>query len=184
VPSVLPYEDGAILWSAVRHALTPRLLFPEKGAVLSDSEMVRKYSGVWVAGLEEDTSIAFGYAAESYVDFGLPWMFVPIGVYGLLMGMAFRWWLRAIRVRELAVAFVVVMFWLSLYLFERSWAKMLGGSGTLMIYLGGGTLLIDRFVLWRRVLRSHVSARRAALRRRDPRATEFDGVWPSRARKG
>ena len=75
-------------------------------------------------------------------------MFLPIVIYGLLMGVAFQWWLRTIRIRELAVALVVVMFWLSLYLFERSWAKTLGGAGTLMIYLGGATYLVDRFVLW------------------------------------
>lgn len=148
VPSVLPYENGAILWGAVHHALTPRLLFPEKGSLTSDSEMVREYSGVWVAGPEEDTSIAFGYAAESYVDFGVPLMFLPIVIYGLFMGMAFQWWLRTIRIRELGVALVAVMFWLSLYLFERSWAKTLGGAGTLMIYLGGATYLVDRLVLW------------------------------------
>jgi hypothetical protein len=147
VPSVLPYENGAILWRAVRHVLTPRFLFPEKGEVESDSEMVREYSGEWVAGPEENTSIAFGYAAESYVDFGVPLMFLPILIYGLLMGLAFQWWLWVIRIRELAVPLAVVMFWLSLYLFERSWAKTLGGAGTLMIYLGGATYLIDRLVL-------------------------------------
>jgi NhaP-type Na+/H+ and K+/H+ antiporter len=103
---------------------------------------------VWVAGPEENTSIAFGYAAESYVDFGVPLMFLPILIYGLLMGLAFQWWLRLIRIRELAIPLVVVMFWLALYLFERSWAKTLGGAGTLMIYLGGATYLVDRLVLW------------------------------------
>jgi hypothetical protein len=167
VPSVLPHENGALLWRAVRHALTPRLLFPEKGEVGSDSEMVREYSGVWVAGPEENTSIAFGYAAESYVDFGVPLMFLPILIYGLLMGLAFQWWLRVIRIRELAVPLVVVMFWLSLYLFERSWAKTLGGAGTLMIYLGGATYLVDRLVLWlgstRSGLRHAATLRRGSL---------------------
>jgi hypothetical protein len=146
VPSVLPHENGAILVSAVRHALTPRFFFPEKSELPSDSEKVREYSGVWVAGTEEGTSIAFGYAAESYVDFGVPLMFLPVAIYGLLMGMAFQWWLRVIRSRELAVALVVIVFWLSLYLFERSWAKTLGGAGTLMIYLGGAVYLIDRLM--------------------------------------
>jgi len=149
VPSLLPYENGAILGSAVRHVLTPRFLFPEKMALPSDSEEVREYSGVWVAGAEEGTSMAFGYAAESYVDFGVPLMFLPVAVYGLLMGVAFQWWLQVIRSRELAVALVVSVFWLSLYLFERSWAKTLGGAGTLMIYLGGAVYLIDRLMAWR-----------------------------------
>jgi hypothetical protein len=150
VPAVMPHEDGAILSSAVVHALTPRVLFPDKPAVESDSDKVRRYSGVWVAGSEENTSIAFGYAGEAYVDFGIPLMFVPVFAYGLLMGMAYHGLLRAIRLRELAIGAVTVIFWLSLYLFERSWANMLGLSLTLMVYLGGATFLLDRFLLWRR----------------------------------
>jgi hypothetical protein len=114
VPLVLPHANGAIMWGALQHLLTPRLLFPEKGVLESDSEMVRNYSGVQVSGTEQGTSIAFGYAAESYLDFGLPWMFIPVFVYGLLMGLAYRWFLRVIYHRELAVALVTVVFWLSL----------------------------------------------------------------------
>jgi hypothetical protein len=116
----------------------------------SDSEMVRKYSGVRVASAEQNTSIAFGYAAESYVDFGLPWMFVPMLIYGFLMGAAYQTWLTIIRHRELAVSLVTVVFWLTLYVFERSWVKTLGLSVTLMVYLGGFTYLLDQYLLLRR----------------------------------
>jgi len=34
---------------------------------------------------------------------------------------------------------VTVVFWLTLYLFERSWAKTLGSTITMMVYLGGLT---------------------------------------------
>jgi hypothetical protein len=152
VPSMMPHEHGAILGRALVHILTPRLLFPDKAVLESDSEMVMYYSGVWTAGPEQGTSIAFGYAAESYVDFGVPLMFVPVFVFGCLMGMAYHWWLRMIRHRELAVGLVAVMFWLSLYLFERSWIKTLGLTVTMMVYLGGATLLIDRVLLWARAL--------------------------------
>ena len=53
------------------------------------------------------------------------------------MGMAYHGLLRLIRHHELAIASVTVIFWLSLYLFERSWANMLGLSLTLIVYLGG-----------------------------------------------
>jgi len=146
VPALLPHEDGEILWRAILHVVTPRLLTPDKETLQSDSEMVRRYSGVWVAGDESRTSIAFGYAAEAYVDFGLPLMFVPVFVYGLLMGLAYRAWLRIIIHRELAVGFAAAAFWLSLYLFERSWIKTLGLSATVMVYLGTAVLLLDRFL--------------------------------------
>jgi hypothetical protein len=112
--------------------------------------MVRKYSGVRVAGAETGTSIAFGYAAESYVDFGVPWMFLPVFIYGLVMGAAYRWLVRFIRHRDLALAAVTVIFWLSLYLFERSWLKTLGLSVALLLYLGGATVLLDRLLILRR----------------------------------
>ena len=150
VPGVLPHTDGEILFGALRHMVTPRVLFPDKPELPSDSEMVRKYSGVYVAGAEHNTSIAFGYVAESYLDFGMPVMFVPVFLYAVLIGCAYQWFLLAIRHRELAVGLVTVVFWLGLYLFERSWIKTLGIDVTLMVYLGGLTFLLDRFLLLRR----------------------------------
>jgi hypothetical protein len=151
VPSSIPHTDGDIMWEAITHLVTPRFLYPDKPELVSDSELVRKYAGANVAGSESNTSIAFGYAAESYVDYGLPWMFVPAIVWGFLLGVAFQIWLSVIRHRELAVAVTTVMFWLALYLFERSWAKTLGGTVTLMVYLGGLVYLIDQWLLMRRV---------------------------------
>ena len=45
-----------------------------------------------------------------------------------------------------------VIAWLALYLFERSWAKTIGLSGTLLIYAGGLSFLLDR--LWFEKFRS------------------------------
>jgi hypothetical protein len=148
VPLLVPHEDGAILWAALVNLTTPRFLFPDKPEAPSDSEMVRKYAGVPVAGPESGTSIAFGYAAESYVDFGVPLMFVPVFVYGCLMGMAYMVLFRLIRYRELAIAALTVIVWQSLYLFERSWLRTLGGSATLLVYLGGAMVLLDRLLWW------------------------------------
>jgi hypothetical protein len=150
VPFVIPHTDGQIISDALVHLVTPRFLYPDKADLPSDSDMVRKYSGVNVAGAETGTSIAFGYAAESYVDFGLPWMFVPVLVWGFVIGIAYQAWLTVIRHRELAVALVTVMFWLTLYLWERSWAKTLGSTVTMMVYLGGLTYLVDQWLLMRR----------------------------------
>lgn len=146
VPEVLPHENGQILWGAIQHILTPRLLFPDKPPLPSDSEMVRKYSGKWVAGEEQGTSIAFGYAAESYVDFGVPLMFLPVFLWGLVLGRIYAKLRHLILHRELAVGLTTVVVWMSLYIFERSWIKNLGFSLTLVIYLGGAVYVIDRFL--------------------------------------
>jgi hypothetical protein len=160
---VLPHTNGAIIEGALVHLVTPRFLFPDKGDLPSDSEMVRLYSGMHVASTEDNTSIAFGYAAESYVDFGLPWMFLPVLIYGLVMGAAYQVWLTVIRHRELAVSLVTVVFWLSLYVFERSWVKTMGLAVTLMVYLGGFTYLLDQYLLARRAQTEPTDAHDALL---------------------
>jgi hypothetical protein len=158
VPKVLPHTDGDLIWRAIQHIAMPRVLFPDKQAPGSDSELVRKYSGVHVAGEETGTSIAFGYAAESYVDFGLPLMFVPVLLWGLFLGVSYHFLRYLIRHDELRVPLLVVVFWMALSQFERSWAKTMGLTGTLMIYLGLFTYLIDRWLVQRYVLHQRAAA--------------------------
>ncbi len=168
VPSELPHTGGEILQNALWHIVTPRFLFPEKETLASDSEMVRKYSGIWVAGGEDEsgeenyTSIAFGYAAESYLDFGVPWMFVPILIWGLVMGMIYRLFFKLISHRELAIAIGTVIFWLSLYLFERSWIKTLGQTATMLVYLTAIAIVIDRLLLTQKPGRAYSGERELA----------------------
>jgi len=149
VPSVLPHTNGAILNDALTHIVTPRVFFPNKPELMSDSEKVRKYSNVRVAGRESNTSIAFGYSAEAYIDFGIPLMFVPVFGFGFFLGAMYALFRSIIWHRELFVAFGTVAFWLSAYLFERSWATMLGVTVGFMVYLGPPTILLDRFLLVR-----------------------------------
>jgi hypothetical protein len=144
VPNIVPHTDGEFVLGALRHVVTPRFLFPNKPGLTSDSEKVRHYSGIWVAGADEGTSIAFGYAIESYVDYGLPGMFVPIVVYGFFMGAMFALFTRWVRLPEFGVPLLTVVFWLSLYLFEESWAKMLGDNVTVFLYLGGVVYILER----------------------------------------
>jgi hypothetical protein len=146
VPTTLPHTDGAFISAALQHVLSPRVFFPTKAELKSDSEMVRKYSGVWVAGAEQNTSIAFGYAGESYIDFGVPLMFLPVFLYGLVAGLAYQTLSVRIQHEELRSGLLAVIFWLALYLFERSWVKTLGLMGTLLVYLGGPALLLDYYL--------------------------------------
>ena len=147
VPSVIPHTDGAILGAALLHLVTPRVFFPNKGELPSDSDEVRKYANVAVAGREVNTSIAFGYSAEAYIDFGMPWMFIPVFGFGVFVGFCYGLFRSLIWHRELFVSFATVSFWISLYLFERSWATMMGVTLGFMVYLGGPMVLLDRFLL-------------------------------------
>lgn len=146
VPSQVAHTDGALMTTAVQHVLTPRLLVPDKQDVESDSLQVRRFAGTYVAGPEQNTTISFGYAIQSYIDYGIPLMFVPVFVYGILMGMAYRFLLRVLVHREISVAVVTVIFWMTLYAANKSWAKLLGLSMTMFVYLGGFTFIVDRFL--------------------------------------
>ena len=146
VPDVVPHTDGKLMLDTLQFVFMPRIFFPDKPEVGSDSELVRRYSGVWVAGANEDTDIAFGYAAESYIDFGVPLMFLPVFIWGTFMGVCYAGMFKYFRHRDIAVSVTTVICWLTLYLFERSWTKTIGLGGTLMIYVGSLSFVLDR--LW------------------------------------
>jgi hypothetical protein len=162
VPSVIPFENGAILRGAIDNVLQPRLFFPNKPEIASQSDEVRKYAGVWVEGRESKTSFAFGYAGESYVDFGIPVMFLPILLLGAILGYAYRWLNRHISYDELRVGVTIVIFWSTMGLYESSWVMILGPGLTIFGILGGGAVLLDRFL-------RHTTRRMPA--RRDTRGT-------------
>ena len=146
IPNVLPHEDGALLMRALQHVVMPRFFFPDKSALESDSMLVRKYAGVWVAGPEQGTSIAFGYAIESYIDFGVPLMFVPVFAFGLFAGAGYYVLAHWIRDREISVGASTIVFWLALAQSNREWARMLGLTGTLLLFVGGAALLADLYL--------------------------------------
>jgi hypothetical protein len=89
VPAFEPHARGELWLGAVRHVLMPRILFPNK-KVLDDSERARRFTGIRLAGAEEGTSIGIGYVAESYADFGVPGMFFPICLLGMLMAWIYQ----------------------------------------------------------------------------------------------
>lgn len=145
VPKFLPHENGSLLMQAVEHVFLPRVFFPDKGLAPNPSDLVRKYSGVWVAGRETGTSFAFGYVIESYIDFGIPVMFLPMLVFGVLAGVAFGWMRRRIRDPLLRAATLSTLFWVSLYLYERSWVRIIGLSITWFVGMCIITWALDRF---------------------------------------
>jgi hypothetical protein len=144
VPAEVPHEDGRILKGAVANAVMPRVFFTEKGILPSESEKVRKYSGVYVAGRESGTSFAFGYVADSYVDFGRPMMFVPIFLFGCLLGIADRVIRRVLSDRDVVSAVRVVVLWSAAYSFEQSWVMMIGTTLGLFLVITALGLALDR----------------------------------------
>jgi hypothetical protein len=92
VPTYIPHENGNLLINALEHILKPRILFPDKKPIY-DSELTSKYTGVQFAGAEQGTSFSLGTVAESYVDFGKYYMFIPIFFFGLWIGWMYKYFI-------------------------------------------------------------------------------------------
>ncbi|MDT7856828.1 hypothetical protein RQM47_09265 [Rubrivirga sp. S365] len=127
VPTVVPHEDGALWGAAFKHVATPRILFPSKPPLISDSEVTNQYTGLGVAGEAQGTSFSIGHIGESYIDFGPLWMFVPLFLIGVGRGLIYRFFLRRGDTRLMGYAFTIAVFW-SGYHLEVSTAKLLGGT--------------------------------------------------------
>jgi hypothetical protein len=90
VPTVRSHEEGRMWWGAVEHVFMPRVLFPDKAPLPSDTEVAERYTGMRLTQNRTGTSISIGLPAETYVDFGVPWMLAPAVLLGLLYGLVFR----------------------------------------------------------------------------------------------
>ncbi|MCS4086113.1 hypothetical protein GGQ10_000912 [Salinibacter ruber] len=104
IPESRPYDDGAGWQRGIEHILKPRLFFPNK-PVINDSEITNQY----IAGrvTTRGASFSIGYFGESYADFGPVWMFVPIFLMGLLMGVMYRFFIVYPKVKIVGFAFAV-----------------------------------------------------------------------------
>lgn len=149
VPAIMPHENGAILWAAIQHVLTPRFLNPNKPELESESESVRRYTGEQVAGREQGTTIAFGYVIQSYIDFGIPMMYLPPLIWGLLLGAAYRFFVTTIRHEEILLPVLAVAFWIVIMAYNVAWAKWLGKFITGAVYLGVLALVVDHYLVIR-----------------------------------
>jgi hypothetical protein len=127
VPGVVPHEGGALTWRAVTHIFSPRFLFPEKPELGSTSILVRKYTGMYVAGEESETSIGLSYVAEMYIDYGPYSMFIPLFAWGFLVGLTCMALYRLAPSRAIGGAAVVAMLGQPFASFEGEIAYLLGG---------------------------------------------------------
>ncbi len=89
VPTRIPYEDGRLYWAAISHYLVPRFINPDK-EVLDDSKHTNKYTGLGLSGRSRATSFSLGSFADAYIDFGPIFMFIPIFLFGYMVGFFFK----------------------------------------------------------------------------------------------
>ncbi|AZI25830.1 hypothetical protein EA772_10935 [Pedobacter sp. G11] len=130
VPRVVPHTHGRLWGDAIGRVLQPRIFFPDKAAI-DDSETTRTYSGIMVAGTEQGASISLGYMTENYIDFGMPGMFISLFIYGLVVGLVYKYVMTSSPNKLIGTAMIIPLFIL-FYLFESALNKLIGG---LLMYL-------------------------------------------------
>lgn len=141
VPLNRPHEHGRLWLDAIKRVLMPRILFPEKTAI-NDSEKTITYTGVGFAGASSGTSISLGYVTESYVDFGFPGMLIPLLLWGMVIGLSYKFILLKSYNKIWGFAFLVP-FIFQINLFEMALDKLVGSFfAFFLIYI-----FLNKFVI-------------------------------------
>jgi hypothetical protein len=90
VPAVVPHQGGAVYAKALKHYLVPRFLDSKK-EVLDDSKHTNEFTGLGLSGAAEQSSFSLGSVADAYIDFGEVFMFIPLFIFGYLMGSCYSY---------------------------------------------------------------------------------------------
>lgn len=140
VPSSLPHEHGARLMETAVHIVTPRILFPNKPPLPSDTVVTKHYTGLAIND-QTYTSISIGYLGELYIDFGKIGAIITTLLLGIGAGRLYTLvaTLKStpllLNISLAATSIIPLMF------FETALIKIIGGTLTIT----GGTLLVQRF---------------------------------------
>lgn len=142
VPREAPYADGELWGQAITHVLFPRLFFPNKAALVSDTEITEKYTGLQLISQGgRQTDIPLGYMAETYVDYGPFYMFFPIFIVGAVWGLMYRYFIS--RKKEIVFSYgLAVAVLLGASQLEISTIKMVGG-----MLMGFGVLAFSQRII-------------------------------------
>ncbi|MDB9347411.1 hypothetical protein [Nodularia spumigena] len=135
VPENIPHQNGRLWLESLVH-LYPRFLNPDK-PVIEDSRRTNEFTGFKVAGAAQGTSISIGYVGESYIDFGIPLMFVPILLLGYLWGWLYRFLCKQGKNNHLlGIAAGTTLILNLAILFESSNIKIVGAAiSSTLVYL-------------------------------------------------
>jgi hypothetical protein len=141
VPESRQHENGGMTSSAFSHIFLPRILFPDKPPLPSDSIVTIAYTGLPISR-NPGTSISIGYAGELYIDFGIYGMIACMGILGVFYGLANRFVQK--HCQTALVGYGATFAALAPgFFFETSLPKTIGGVCTAILI----TVVLSRFVL-------------------------------------
>jgi hypothetical protein len=108
VPAVRDHERGKLWGAAFSHVLMPRILFPDKAPLPDETLVTEAYTGLNL-GSGRGTSISIGIVGESYIDFAEPGI-VAFGLFfGLMLGLAYRYFITQRQYGVLAQGIAVAL---------------------------------------------------------------------------
>ena len=133
VPAMVGHADGELHAAALRHVLMPRLFFPNKPALVSDTEMAERYTGHMLVYEGRATSISVGTPADGYIDYGYSGMHLSALLLGLLVGLSYRFVLTLKGQHQALASSLAVALVLPLSTVEQTVVKLVGGMLTRVI---------------------------------------------------
>ena len=133
IPTNVPHEDGAMTIAGLTHILVPRLVWPEKPVLPSDTVVTARYTGLPLT-VRADTTISIGYPGEFYIDFGTTGLLVCMGILGFLYGKATRVIQRSFESPLIAYGATISLL-MPGFMFETALPKAIGGVMTSFIVL-------------------------------------------------
>jgi len=125
VPVNMPYQNGNVWMENVVFATVPRFINPNKGR-FEASVKTRKFTGLTYSGAAQGVSYSFGYFADSYVDFGVPGMYIPLMIIAFIYAQIFRFLLLK-ATNNLIVNFsIVIAFFVQFLALESDGTFLIG----------------------------------------------------------
>jgi hypothetical protein len=158
VPEAIPFEDGALVGATIMHVLQPRLLFPDKPPLPSDTATAVRYSGIpFDSGNNAvGTSISLGYVAELYVDFGRWGSIAAAFILGFLFGYSVKLVTSSTTLPAIVSSGLGIMLMMSIASFEQALPKMMGGFLVTFAFIMALRRSLLPYVLKRIATKTHI----------------------------
>lgn len=166
VPANTPHENGSRTFAAVTHIFTPRIIFTNKPALQSDTEVTARYTGLAFTDYSY-ASISLGYLGEAYVDFGWYGAIIFTFVLGLIIGVICKFIIGYRAIPMLFNVGLAMMIVIPSCYFEQALIKIIGATTTTVIAAFllqriAFPLLVQNFLIRQRAMRvapSHAEQR-------------------------
>jgi hypothetical protein len=125
VPETVPHENGQFTLNVLMHIAIPRVVWADKPALPSDTDVMAQYTGLPNAW-DSSTSISIGHLGDLYIDFG--WFGALFGMMAIggLIGTFYR------KLRDhrdgsaLVAAGLCIMIVLPIAYFGTAYIKLVG----------------------------------------------------------